>query len=325
LRARAAVRAGARARIASFEAREGVITMAHGWGRHARSESGFALGLLSPTLVMLIVLTGFPILYSIYLSFTDLVLSRGPRGSFVGFENYIALFHNETFVSSLGKTAYYTVCFLVSTLLVGMLVALLLNQEFRGKGFVITCLLIPWAIPKVVNGLIWKWIYDGNFGILNAILFRLGVIDQYKFWFGESTGVAILLISLANTWKLMPFVALMLLAALQTIPRELYDAAKVDGANAFQRFSNVTVPQLKYSLIIICILQTAAAVKLFDIIAVLTQGGPGDRTMVTYYYIYRIAFDYLKLGSASAGAYIVTLVIAVLAVVYYLLFRGQQE
>jgi multiple sugar transport system permease protein len=299
--------------------------MARDRGRRARSEGAFALGLLSPTLLMLVVLTGFPILYSIWLSFTDLILSRGPRGSFVGLENYAALFRNETFVASLWKTGYYSVSFLAATLVLGMLVALLLNQEFKGKSFVITCLLIPWAIPKVVNGLIWKWIYDGNFGILNAVLLKLGLIDQYKFWFGESPFLAIFLISFANTWKLMPFVALMLLAALQTIPRELYDAAKVDGANVFQRFAKVTVPQLKYSLIIIFILQTAAAVKLFDIIAVLTQGGPGDMTMVTYYYIYRIAFDYMKLGSASAGAYIVTLAIAVLAVVYYVLFRGQQE
>jgi ABC-type sugar transport system permease subunit len=294
-------------------------------GKRARAEGVFAFGLLSPTLFLLVALTGFPTFYSIYLSFTDLVLSRSRYGSFVGFKNYVELFRNPIFVASLWKSGYYTISFLIATLVIGMLVALLLNQEFKGKGFVITCLLMPWAIPKVVNGLIWKWIFDGNYGIFNAILLKLGLIDQYKFWFGESPLVGILLISLANTWKLMPFVALMLLAALQTIPRELNEAAKVDGANIFQRFANVTVPQLKYPLIIIFILQTTAAVKLFDIIAVLTQGGPGDRTMVTYYYIYLIAFDYLKIGLASAGAYIVTAAITVLAIVYYLLFQGQKE
>ena len=299
--------------------------MALDGGRRARSEGAFALGLLSPTLLLMLVLTAFPILYSIWLSLTDLVLSRGPRGDFVGLRNYWELFRNPTFVASLWKTGYFSVCFLAATLVFGMLVALLLNQEFKGKSFVITCLLIPWAIPNVVNGLIWKWIYDGNFGIFNAILVKLGVIHEYRFWFGESIPLSIFLISFANAWKLMPFVAMMLLAALQTIPRELYDAARVDGANVFQRFANVTVPHLKYSLIIIFILQTAHAVKVFDIIAVLTQGGPGDMTMVTYYYIYRIAFDYLKLGSASAGAYIVSLAITGLAVVYYLIFRGNQE
>jgi multiple sugar transport system permease protein len=294
-------------------------------GGRARSDGRFALGLLSPTIFLLIALTGFPALYSFYLSLTDLVLSRSPHGSFVGFANYVDLFHNAVFLSSLWKTGYYTLAFLVSTLGLGMLVALLLNQEFKGKGLVITCLLIPWAIPNVVNGLIWKWIYDGNFGILNAILFKLGLINQYQFWFGASSLVGILLISIANTWKLMPFVALMLLAALQTIPREQHEAAKVDGANVFQRFASVTVPQLKYPLIIILILQTTAAVKLFDIIAVLTQGGPGDKTMVTYYYIYRIAFDYLKIGSASAGAYVVSGTIIILAIGYYLLLRGQKE
>jgi multiple sugar transport system permease protein len=293
--------------------------------RRSRGAVGFSLLALSPTVVLLVVLTAFPIAWSVWLSLTDLVISKPRSGHFVGLANYAELFRNTVFVASLWKTAWYSVAFLAGTLVLGMLVALLLNQEFHGRGFVITCLLIPWAIPKVVSGLIWKWIYDGNYGILNAALVALGITKEYKFWFGESPFVGILLISAADTWKLMPFVALILLAGLQTISKELYDAAKVDGAGPLQRFRSVTLPQLKYPLIIILILQTTAAVKLFDIIAVLTEGGPGDRTMVTYYYIYRIAFGYMKIGLASAGAYFVSLIIFVLAVAYYGLFRGNAE
>jgi multiple sugar transport system permease protein len=290
-----------------------------------RQAERFSLVALSPTVLLLVVLTGFPIVYSLWLSLTDLVVSRPRSGRYVGLANYAELFRNGVFLASLWKTGYYSAVFLAGTLVLGMLVALLLNQRFHGRNFVIGCLLIPWAIPKVVNGLIWKWIYDGNYGILNAALVALGVTREYKFWFGESPLLGMLLIAAADIWKLVPFVALVLLAGLQTIPQTLYDAAKVDGAGAMQRFRLVTIPQLRYPLIIILILQTTAAVKLFDIIAVLTEGGPGDRTMVTYYYIYRIAFGYMKTGLAAAGAYFVSAIILVLAVAYYALFKGNEE
>ena len=289
------------------------------------SEHGFGLLLLTPAFLLILVLIAYPIVYSLYLSLTDLVLSRSPVPRFVGFGNYGEMLRNPIFLASLWKTGFFSVSFLLATTVLGMLVALLLNNNFWGKNLVITSLLIPWAIPKVVNGLIWKWIYDGNYGIFNAILVKLGFISDYRFWFGQSPLTAILLISIANAWKLMPFVALLILAALQTIPKTLYEAAKVDGANAFQRFYKITVPQLKYALIIIFILQTTAAVKVFDIIAVLTQGGPGDTTMVTYYYVYRVAFDYLSIGSAAAGAYLVTAVIVVFAIVYYKTMGGSKE
>ncbi|MFP4385411.1 MAG: carbohydrate ABC transporter permease, partial [Spirochaetia bacterium] len=224
-------------------------------------ENTFGVFLLSPTIILLLIFIAFPIGYSIFLSMTDYATSRGFPAEFIGLGNYTEMLRNPIFLSSLWKTGYFSIIFLFSTTVIGMLIALLLNQKFIGRNFVIGCLLIPWAIPKVVNGLIWKWIYDGNYGIFNAIMVKLGLIDQYQFWFGHSPLVAILLISIANAWKLMPFVALLLLAALQTIPRELYESAKVDGANPIRRFYHITIPQLRYPLIIIFILQTTAAVK----------------------------------------------------------------
>jgi len=289
------------------------------------SISKFGLILLSPTILILLVLVGFPIVYSIYLSFFDLILSSPGKLNFVGLKNYVDILQNPVFLNSLWKTAWFTFSFLFGTTVTGMVIALMLNMRFIGKSVVITILLIPWAIPRVVNALIWKWIYDGNYGVLNAIFVRLGIIDQYKFWFGESPLISITLISVAYAWKMIPFVALLVLAALQTIPRELYEAAKVDGANGWTRFWKVTVPQLKYPLIIILILQTTRAIKVFDLIAVLTRGGPGDRTMVTYYYVYKIAFDYLNVSAGAAAAYVVTAIIVLFAVSYYFMLRGGEE
>ncbi len=289
------------------------------------SISKFGLILLSPTIIILLVLVGFPIAYSIYLSFFDLILSNPGDLNFVGLKNYVDILQNPVFLNSLWKTAWFTFSFLFGTTVTGMVIALMLNMKFVGKSVVITILLIPWAIPRVVNALIWKWIYDGNYGVLNAIFVKLGVIDQYKFWFGESPLISITLISVAYAWKMIPFVALLVLAALQTIPRELYEAAKVDGANGWTRFWKVTVPQLKYPLIIILILQTTRAIKVFDLIAVLTRGGPGDRTMVTYYYVYKIAFDYLNVSAGAAAAYVVTAIIVLFALLYYVLLRGGED
>jgi len=289
------------------------------------SDQWFSLVLLSPTAFLLICFALFPIGYSLYMSFHNVILSRPGPYAFVGLRNYLNIIRDPVFVNSLWKTAYFSTVVLIGSTSLGLAVALLLNKGFIGRSIVMSCLLIPWAIPKVVNGLIWKWIFDGNYGIFNALLLKLGIIDAYKFWFAESPVIGILLIAIASIWKNMPFVALVFLAALQTIPRTLYEAAEVDGANGWQRFIHVTVPCLRSALTIILILQTTWAIKLFDLIQVLTQGGPGDKTMVVYYYIYRQAFDYLNIGYASAGAYLVSLLITLLAIVYYKFLKGSER
>jgi len=284
-------------------------------------EGHFGLLLLSPAMLIVMALGGFPILYSLYLSFTKYILSH-PRGpEFVGLANYVALLHNPAFLNSLWKTAYFSAILIIGSTTLGLSLAIALNRNFKGKALYITLLLIPWAIPKVVNGLIWKWIFDGNYGILNAVLLKLGIIDHYIFWFGESPIIGILLIGLASVWKNVPFVTIFYLAALQTLPHDLYDAATVDGANALQQFLYVTVPQLRHTFVIVFILQTTWAVKLFDLIQVLTKGGPGDKTMVAYYYVYRQAFSYLNIGYGAAGAYIITLIIILFIVLYYKSFK----
>lgn len=288
-------------------------------------ESQFALLLLLPSLALFLGFGLFPLIYSLYLSFHNVILTKPGPYTFVGLGNYLSLLRDPVFLGSLWKTAYFSGLLIFGGTTLGMLLGLLLDQKFHGKTAVIALLLIPWAIPQVVNALIWKWIFDGNFGIFNALLTHIGVIREYKFWFSESPLLGLFVIALASMWKNIPFVALLILAALQTVPRELYDAAAMDGASSWSRFVHVTIPSIRYTLLIVLILQTTWAVKLFDLIQVLTQGGPGDYTMVTYYYVYILSFDYLNVGKGAAGAYIVVLIIFILAVIYYRLLKAGVE
>ena len=276
-----------------------------------------ALAFLLPAILLLLLLGAFPMGYSIYLSFTNTILSKRPPYSFVGLQNYVALFQDRLFLNSLWKTLYFSILLIFGLLFFGTTVAFLLNQNFRAKGVVLATVLIPWAIPKVVNALIWKWVFDGNFGIFNVILKQMGIIKEFKFWFIESPMLGLALMAMASIWKEMPLVAILILAALQTVPRELYEAATIDGAGALARLFYVTLPNIRPALAVALILTTISSVKTFDLVAVLTQGGPGDQTMLTYYYAYILGFNYLNIGRAAAVAYLISVGLVILTIVYY--------
>ncbi|HHY46951.1 MAG TPA: sugar ABC transporter permease [Firmicutes bacterium] len=282
----------------------------------ALDEGTFSYLISSPALILFLLLGAFPIIYSLGFSLWNYRLNVPSGRHFVGLANYISMFHDPVFLGSLVKTAYYTVATVCLSTGLGLIAALLLNQSFVGKGIFLLTMLVPWAIPKVVNGLMWKWIYDGNYGILNAILMRLGLIHEYQWWFVKSPAVAMTLVILADVWKNVPFAALLLLAALQAVPISLYEAARCDGANAWQQFKHVTIPGIRYTLMMVLILQTMWSLKAFDLIYTLTRGGPGTNTTITYYYVYQQAFDYLNLGYGSALAYFVALVIIIFSAFY---------
>jgi multiple sugar transport system permease protein len=277
----------------------------------------FSFLISSPALLFFLVLGLFPIIYSLGFSFMKYRLNMVSGWKFIGLTNYITMFHDPIFLSSLVKTAYYTVVTVGLSTGLGLIVALILKQSFIGKRVFLLVMLIPWAIPKVVNGLMWKWIYDGNYGILNAILLKLGIIHQYQWWFVNSPLVAMTLVIVADVWKNVPFAALLILAALQGVPLSLYEAAKCDGANIWQQFRHITLVSIRYTLMMVLILQTMWSFKAFDLIYTLTRGGPGNNTTITYFYVYQQAFDYLNLGYGSALAYFVTLVIILFSVFYF--------
>jgi multiple sugar transport system permease protein len=195
-------------------------------------------------------------------------------------------------------------------------VALLLNEDFRGRRVLSAVLLIPWAIPYVANALMWKWIYDSNFGALNGALFQLGFINSYMVWLGDAKKT-LPLIAQAFVWKEVPLATILLLVGLKTIPGDLYAAAKVDGANVIQRFFHITLPALKSSFALVFIYDAMMAIRHFDMFFILTEGGPGNASDVVAWRIYVETFRNLSFGTGAAMSYILAL--ATLAMAYVII------
>jgi multiple sugar transport system permease protein len=197
-------------------------------------------------------------------------------------------------------------------MLIALAMALLLNEEFRGRRFLSAMLLVPWAIPYVANGLMWKWIYDSGYGALNGILFQLDFIDKYMVWLGDSHKT-LWLIANAFVWKEVPLATILVLVGLKSIPADLYSAARVDGANLWARFVHITLPALRPSFMLVVIYETMMAIRHFDLFFILTEGGPAEASHVLAWHVYVETFRKLSFGTGSALAYIMALVTLALA------------
>ena len=283
--------------------------------------AGVALVFLAPALVTLGAILALPILYSVWLSLTDAKLAAGSlQTPFVGFENYLHLLSDKVVGNALINTLYFAAVEVIGVTGLGLLTALLLNHPLaRWSGFRVL-LLLPWAVTPVANAVLWKWIYHSNYGILNTILLQLGLIDSNVTWLGDAFR-ALNMILIVDIWKSTPFIAILLLAALQGIPRSLYRAARMDGANTWQQFRHITLPSLKTALAIAVILQTIWSLRIFDLIFVLTKGGPADGTVVMNFLAYRVTFNFLKFGYGAAIANVIFLTSLVLAVLYVRLIK----
>jgi multiple sugar transport system permease protein len=285
------------------------------WRNNDEPQPFLAFVLNSPAILLLCVLVFYPIVYSAWLSLHEYNLRRPRKFEFIGLGNYIEIFGTPQFWSAAGTTLVFSLASICLTLLLGLLLALLLNERFPGRGVLRAVTLIPWAIPPVVNGLVWQWMFQGDNGLINHILVSLGIIDTYQAWLSQpATALPALIV--AEVWNHVPFVTVVILAALQTIPAELYDASKIDGANVFQRFWSVTFPWLSHSLLLVLITQTMVALRTFDIVYVLTGGGPGDSTTVIAWLTYVTTFSFTDFGKGNAYAYIIALVTLVLSIFY---------
>ena len=271
-----------------------------------------ALLFLSPMLAVLAVVAVFPVLYSFWTSLFDLKLSRPQRTPFVWFDNYAHVFQDQMFWDSVVRTASFTVMSVTAIMVIALCMALLLNEEFRGRRFLSAMLLIPWAIPYVANGLMWKWIYDSGYGALNGLLYQLDFIDKYMVWLGDSDKT-LPLIANAFIWKEVPLATILLLVTMKSIPADLYSAAKVDGANVWKRFFHITLPSLKPGFALVMIYETMMAVRHFDLFFILTEGGPAGASHVLAWEVYVETFRKLSFGTGAALAYIMALVTFVLA------------
>jgi multiple sugar transport system permease protein len=286
----------------------------------------FAYLLNAPSLIAIFLLAGYPIVYSAWISLHKYNLKRPKIFQFIGLDNYAYILESSEFWSALWITVQFTFLVVMVVTVLGVWVALLLNQPFRGRAIVRTLILLPWAIPPVVNGLMWQWIYDSKIGALNGLLVSLGVISEYRGWLSDPTS-ALLALAFADVWNVLPLAVILLLAALQKIPEELYEAARVDGAGPFQSFWYVTFPWLAQTLLVVLILQTLSAIRAFDVIYVLTAGGPGTATTTLVWKTYLTTFENLDFGQGNAYAYTVSLITFGFALVYFrvLYRRGDFE
>ncbi len=267
---------------------------------------------LAPMMIVLTVVAVFPVVYSFWISLFDLKLTRPHRAPFVWFDNYLKIFQDSLFWESVGRTTSFTVMSVAAIMVVATLVALLLNEEFPGRRVLSAILLIPWAIPYVANGLMWKWIYDSGYGALNGLLYQLDFIDRYMIWLGD-TEKTLALVANAFVWKEAPLATILLLVTMKSIPSDLYSAAKVDGANVWQRFIHVTLPSLRPGFMLVIVYETMMAVRHFDLFFILTEGGPAEASHVLAWQVYVETFRKLSFGTGSALAYVMAIVTFLLA------------
>lgn len=290
--------------------------------RRKREELALAAVLVTPALLIISLVTVYPLARTFWISLHQWNLTRPREGRpFVGLENYRFILTDPLFMESLRVTLLFVISAVIIEIVLAIAIALLLNRDFRGRWAVRMLALLPWAVPSVVNGIMWKWILNPSYGSLNGLLYSLGIIDNYIIWLG-SPKLALAMVVMADIWKETPFIMLLFLAALQTIPKDLYEAARVDGANALQSFFRVTIPLIQPVLFVAIALRTIWALKSFDLIYTLTAGGPSNGTAVIGYYTYVKSFVSLQLGRGASVAYIMTFIVLAVVLIYQrLLYR----
>lgn len=294
-------------------------------GMPNKREQRLAYGLLTPALVVILVTVFVPLVMTLIDSLKYYNLLDQSRGTpFIGLENYSKLLVNPDFWASLSRTIYFTIVSLVLELVIGIALAVLLNSPFRGRWFLRTIIIIPWAVPTIVNGAMWRWILNPDYGVLNAVLLRFHLINAYQSWLGNPR-TAMDMIVIADAWKMTPLVTMLLLASLQLIPEDVYEASAVDGAGRLRSFFSITLSQLKNAILVVLVIRTIDSVKVFDIIYAMTGGGPADSTLPIAYLAYNTTFNQLFISRGAAAAYLIAMVTLVFTIVYSRLLRTEGD
>lgn len=280
--------------------------------------------LVIPSLIIIFGITLYPIISTFILSFMNAPTGLNQARTFVGLGNYIEILGSQVFWETIGRTLYFTVVSVGLELLLGLGIAQLIHAHPFGWKFLRFALIIPWAVPTIVNGAMWRWIYSADFGALNGLLYQFGLIKHYIPWL-TLPNMAMNLIILADVWHMMPFVALILQAALATLPEDLDEAAAVDGANAFQRFWFIRLPLLRPAILVALIARTVDAFRVFDIAYIITSGGPAFKTVTITYLTYLNTFSYGKQGTGAALSFMISLFTIAMAFVYIrFLYRPEE-
>lgn len=256
-----------------------------------------------------------PIVATFIYSVVDSDLMSSHIGEFRGLHFYIDALSSKEFWADFGRTFYYTAASTLIETVMGLLIALLLNEKFPGAGLLRSIIIIPWALPTVVSGSLWKLIFNGEYGVLNDILMRLNLITSYKSWLGDPA-TAMNTIILADSWKMTPLSVIFFLAALQGFDYTIYEAAMVDGASAIQRFFKITLPQLKPTIMIIVVMRTVEKFKAFDLFYLMTRGGPTNASKTLMYDAYLMAFQHLNYSKAATYSYLIAMFVALMTLAY---------
>lgn len=271
--------------------------------------------LIAPGVVFVSVILIYPMVSGVLSSFyTQHPLNLANR-HFVGLEHFQKLFSDAIFIKAFINTLIWTSCIVLGQYVFGLCVALLLNEELPGRGIYRSLILIPWIVPMIAAALTWKWIFAADYGVLNYVLKYTGLISQNIDWLGNPS-FALGSVIAANIWKGIPFVAIVLLAGLQSIDRQMYEAASISGANAFQRFWYITLPSLKSVSLVILTLSTIWAFNQFDLIYLMTKGGPSNSTQIVPVYTYLNAFNFFRMNYAAAISTVGVIIMSVFVVLY---------
>jgi ABC-type sugar transport system permease subunit len=280
-----------------------------------RREALIGMLFILPAVLIILGVALQPVISTFYLSFFKASLSRTAVNVFIGLKNYVDLLSDHVFWETIRRTLYFTVVSVGLELLLGLGVAQLIQSRPFGWQFLRISLIIPWAVPTIVNGTMWRWIYNADYGALNGLLKQLGLIDRYVPWLTHPF-TAMNLVILADIWHSVPFIALILQAALATLPVELEEAAAVDGANAFQRFFRIRLPLLRSAILVALVIRTVEAFRVFDIIYVITNGGPAFGTLTISFLTYLETFSFGHVGRGAALSFLISAFTLVMAIIY---------
>jgi trehalose/maltose transport system permease protein len=273
-----------------------------------------ALVFILPLLLALAGAAGWPLARTLYFAFTDATLATIETSQFIGIDNFAYLLRDPVWWRAVQNTLVFAFISVAIETVIGLLIALLLNSTRRARGLLRAAFLVPWAIPTIVSAQLWRWMYNDLYGVINAALLGLGIIGQPQAW-TASPDIALVAVIAVDVWKTTPFMALLILAALQMLPNELYEAARVDGINAFRVFWRITLPLIWPALMVAIIFRILDAMRVFDVIYILTANSRETMSMSVYARQYLIEFQDVGLGSAAASLLfaVIAFVVAIMA------------
>ena len=289
-----------------------------------RNQLGYLLVL--PSLVLIAFVSVYPFLTTLWYSFHQMRLNV-PTASqpYVGFQNFGLLIRMARFRNSLKLTFLFSAAFVSLQLVFGLFIAQVLNLNFKGRALVRATILIPWAMALVITALLWQWMYNAVFGVANAMFLAVGIIKEPVDFLGYSAFTAFLSVLVVEMWRNTPFMVIILLAGLQSIPIELYEASRIDGAGRLQSFRHITIPQLQHAILVALLFRSIDAVRAFDLLFVLTQGGPGTSTEIGSLFSYKLLFQYLDFGRGSASTVILALFTTALSIAYINVLSSRED